>query len=420
MFDYDKWQEILHTIKANKLRTFLTMFGVFWGIFMLMLLLGSGNGLQNGVTKGFAAWASNSGFIWTQKTTMPYKGMKPGRWIQLTTDDSEAILKSVDGLEYLAPRTQLGGWQGGNNITRNNKAGGFNVYGDYPQYIQIQRLDVYSGRFLNDFDIRDSRKVAVIGQNVVDVLFESDEEPIGSHIIINGIYFKVIGTFKSLQSGDQADRDTQAIYIPFTIFQQAFNSGNKVGWYAFSALPGIPVSQVEGKIKELLKKRHKVNPEDNNAIGSANIEEEFNQMMGLFNGIAIFVWIVGTGTLMAGVIGVSNIMLIIVKERTKEIGIRKSMGATPISIVGLILQESVFITLVAGYIGIFLGTVLLETIGYAMTKMGPDSGMFGAPEINLKTALMALAVIIVGGLVAGIIPARKAASVSPIEAIRSE
>jgi len=420
MLDYDKWQEILSTIKANKLRTFLTMFGVFWGIFMLMLLLGSGNGLQKGVTKGFAAWASNSGFIWTQKTTMPFKGMKPGRRVQFTTADSKAIIQTVKGLEHLAPRGQLGGFRGGHNVTRKNKAGGFNVYGDYPQYQEIQHLDLFSGRFINDFDIGENRKVAVIGQNVIKVLFENDEEPVGSHVKINGIYFKVIGAFKSLRTGDQADRDMRAIYIPFTTFRQAFNYGNKVGWYAFSALPGVPVSQVENGIKTLLKKRHKVHPEDQNAIGSANLEEEFGKMMGLFNGIAIFVWIVGTGTLMAGVIGVSNIMLIIVKERTKEIGIRKSMGATPLSIVGMILQESVFITLVAGYVGIFLGTVLLEGIGYAMEKMGASDGMFGPPEINLNTALMALAVIIAGGLVAGIIPARKAASVSPIEAIRTE
>ena len=179
MLDYDKWQEILSTIKANKLRTFLTMFGVFWGIFMLMLLLGSGNGLQNGVTKGFAAWATNSGFVWTQKTTMPYKGMKPGRRLKLTTSDSEAILHNVDGLQHLAPRNQLGGFRSGYNVTRNNKAGGFTVYGDYPQFQEIQHLDMYDGRFINNLDITQVRKVAVIGANVIDVLYEEDEDPIG-------------------------------------------------------------------------------------------------------------------------------------------------------------------------------------------------------------------------------------------------
>ncbi len=396
------------------------MFGVFWGIFMLMLLLGSGNGLQNGVVKGFASWASNSGFIWTQKTTMPFMGMKPGRRIQLTTADSEAIIRSISGLEHLAPRTQLGGFRGGHNVTRKSKAGGFNVYGDYPQYQEIQHLNLFSGRFLNEFDITEIRKVAVIGQNVVDVLFEEDEDPVGSYVEINGVHFKVIGAFSSIQTGDQADRENRALYIPFTTFQRAFNYGNKVGWYAFSALPGIPVSKVENDIKSLLKNRHKVHPDDLGAIGSANLEEKFMQMMGLFNGIAIFVWIVGTGTLLAGVIGVSNIMLIIVKERTKEIGIRKSLGASPGSIVGLILQESVFITVVAGYVGIFLGTVILEGIGYGMSRMAANNGIFGPPEINFNTALIALAVIITGGLLAGIIPARKAASISPIEAIRIE
>jgi len=420
MFDYDKWQEILMTIRKNKLRTFLTMFGVFWGIFMLMLLLGSGRGLKNGVTKGFGAWASNAGFVWVQRTTMPYMGMKPGRRITLTNADTRALISEVEGLQHLAPRNQLGGYRGGKNVTRNNKAGAFNVYGDFPQYAEIHKMDIYNGRFINEIDIRDNRKVAVIGENVYEVLFNSGENAIGKYIKINGVYFKVIGAFKSLQTGDQADQDIQSIYIPFATYQQTFNAGNEVGWFAFSALPGIQVSDVESEIKSVLKKRHKIHPEDDGGFGSANLEKEFSQVTGLFQGISIFVWFVGTGTLFAGIIGVSNIMLIIVKERTKEIGIRKSIGATPFSIVSLIMQESIFLTLVAGYVGLFLGMLLLEGIGYTMNNFNLDTGMFGIPEINLQIAIIALMAIILGGALAGIIPARKAATINPIEAIRTE
>ena len=420
MFDYDKWQEIFHTIKENKLRTFLTMFGVFWGIFMLMLLLGSGNGLHNGVTKDFGGWATNSGFVWTQRSTLPYKGLKPGRRPQLTNQDTEALLQNVSDLEHLAPRNQLGGFRSGNNVVRKTKAGGFSVYGDYPEYQNIKNMNIYHGRFINNLDINESRKVTVIGEQVRKVLFEEDEEPVGEYIKINGVYFKVVGVFKSRDIGDDADRDVQSLFIPFTTFQQTFNYGNRVGWYAFSALSGVPVSKVENEILDLLKVRHKVHPDDKNAFGSANLEEEFAEITGLFEGIAIFVWFVGVGTLMAGVIGVSNIMLIIVKERTKEIGIRKSLGATPRSIIGLVLQESVFITLIAGYAGIFLGTLLLEGIGFAMRQAGSDDGLFGPPEVNLNIALAALVVIVTGGVLAGLIPAQKAASIRPIEAIRIE
>ncbi len=327
MFDYDKWQEILATVKKNKLRTFLTMFGVFWGIFMLMLLLGSGKGLENGVTKNFGGWATNSGFVWTNRTTMAYQGMKPGRYIRFTNEDKEAIEQQVEGLGVISPRNNIGGWRGGNNVSRKTKTGAFTINGDYPEYQQVQIVNVYSGRHINAKDIEDKRKIAVIGESVAKILFEEGEDPIGEYILIKGVFFQVVGTFKSLRGGEQGNRDTQTIYVPFTTFQQAFNIGNKIGWFAFTAKPGVEVSLVEEEIKRVLRERHKVHPEDVNALGSENLQKEFGQINGLFNGISIFVWIVGTGTLLAGVIGVSNIMLIIVKERTKEIGVRKSAGS---------------------------------------------------------------------------------------------
>ncbi|MGK7397560.1 MAG: ABC transporter permease [Candidatus Cyclobacteriaceae bacterium M3_2C_046] len=420
MFDYDKWQEIFNTIKKNKLRTALTMFGVFWGIFMLMLLLGSGNGLKNGVTKNFSTWATNSGFVWSQRTTMPYQGMQPGRYVRFTNEDKQAIQHRVEGLEYISPRNNLGGWQGGNNVVRKNKTGAFTIYGDYPQYQYVQKVDVYLGRHINRFDIENRRKIAVLGENVRKVLFEEDEDPIGDYVKVKGVYFKVVGVFKSLRSGEQGDRDTQTIYVPFTTFQQAFNYGNRIGWFAFTVKEGFESGQVEESIKNVLRERHKIHPEDKNALGSENLEKEFGQITGLFNGISLFNWIVGIGTLMAGVIGVSNIMLIIVKERTKEIGIRKSMGATPFSIVNLIMQESIFLTAIAGYIGLVIGMLLLEGVSMAIAQSGAEAEMFTNPEIDLGIALTSLAILIGCGALAGLIPARKAASIRPIEALRAE
>lgn len=418
MFDYDKWQEIFGTIKKNKLRTFLTMFGVFWGIFMLMILMGSGNGLENGVNKEFKGWASNSGFIWSGRTTMPYRGLQPGRYVNFDNEDRKVLLTQVAELEYLAPRNSK--QNPGNNITYNNKSGRFRVFGDYPEIQFIQMVDIIQGRHLNQLDILYKRKSIIIGNYVRKVLFEPDEDPIGKFIVANGVNFQVVGVFRSQRDGQAAERDEQRTHVPFTTFQQAFSYGNTVGWFAFTAMPGHSVSEAEGKIKEVLMDRYMINPEDVNALGSNNLEEDFERINRLFNGIDVFVWIVGIGTLMAGVIGVSNIMLIIVKERTKEIGIRKSLGATPFSITGLIIQESIFITLIAGYLGLVFGVFILSGISYVMENWQIETGMFANPEVNLQTALSALVVLVICGTLAGLVPATKASMVNPIEALHAE
>ena len=418
MFDYDKWQEILGTIKKNKLRTFLTMFGVFWGIFMLMILMGSGNGLENGVNKEFKGWASNSGFIWRGRTTMPYKGLQSGRYVNFTNEDQEALLNRITELEYLTPRNSKR--NPGNNVTRANKSGAFRVFGDYPEIQHIQLVDILEGRHLNFLDIKNRRKNAVIGEYVKKVLFGPNEDPIGNYIKANGVYFQVVGVFKSQRDGQQAERDEQSIFIPFSTFQQAFSFGNSVGWFAFTAKPGYSVGDAEQNIRKVLMERHKIHPEDVNALGSNNLQKEFERINRLFSGINVFVWIVGIGTLMAGVIGVSNIMLIIVKERTKEIGIRKSLGATPFSITGLIIQESIFITMIAGYLGLVAGVLLLSGISYGMDEWNIETGMFSNPEVNLKSAILSLLVLVVCGALAGLVPATKAAKVNPIEALHAE
>lgn len=420
MFDYEKWQEIFLTLRKNKLRAFLTMFGVFWGIFMLIILMGSGNGLQNGVALEFAGWATNSGFLWSNRTTMPYDGLQPGRHIRFTNEDADALRSKVKNLQGLAPRVILSRGSTGNNVIRGNKSGAFRVFGDYPEYQKIQIVDMPYGRHLNQLDIKEKRKVAVIGNHIAKILFEEGENPVGEYIKVNNIYFKVIGVFRSRRRAEQADRDEQTVYIPFTTFQKAFNYGNRVNWFAFTAKPGVKVSELGKDIVNLLKKRHHIHPDDKTALETENLEEEFGKVERLFDGIDIFVWIVGIGTLIAGVIGVSNIMLIVVKERTKEIGIRKSLGATPGAIISMIIQESTFITLVAGYTGIFLGTVILAAVSYTIETLGLTDMMFKNPEISWQTALAALIILVITGMMAGLIPARKAAKVNPIEALHAE
>ncbi len=416
MFDYDKWQEIYHTVKKYKLRTTLTAFGVFWGIFMLVILLGAGKGLENGAMQGFDI-AKNAVFVWTQRTSIPYKGLQPGRAIHLTNDDFTAIKNNINEIDVISPRSSMGGDL---TISYKDKSASFWVVGDYPQFLQVKPLLIRSGRFLNALDIRQKRKIAVIGKRVVELLFDESVDPIGEYIQINGVHFKVAGIFDTRQTGEGAIRDIQTVYIPNTTMQHAFNHGNRIGWFAFLPKTGVPAAVIEEKAKTLLAQRHKVHPDDRQAFGSANIEEEFRNVQGIFTGIRGFSWLVAIGTIIAGMVGVSNIMMIIVKERTKEIGIRKSVGATPFSIISMIVQESLVITGIAGYLGLLLGVVLIESIRYAMAQFGVESEFFANPEINFQVALSAVIVLVIAGTLAGLIPGAKAARLDPVVALRDE
>lgn len=415
MFDYDKWQEIFGTIRKNKLRTFLTIVGIAWGIFMIISLVGLGNGFRNGVTKGFGQWATNSGFMWGQRTTISYDGFQPGRRVSFNNSDTEHLLSRVKEIKYLAPRNQLGGWRGGNNVTRGDNSGAFTVIGDYPEFNRINIQNITSGRFINQKDIDDYRKVAVIGQNVFNLLFDEDEDPIGEYITINKVNFQVVGFIRPIRE-DGNERDLNTIQVPFTTFQRAFGFGNRVGWYAFSAYEEYDVAGVQDKMLTLLKNKNSIHPLDEDAIGYNNLQKEFEEISGLFRGLNLFTWFVGLSTLFAGIIGVSNIMLIIVKERTKEIGIRKSLGATPYSIISLIVQESVFLTVVGGYTALVTGLLILDLL----SRFLPDDFIILNPDVSPAVAIGSLTLLIIGGIIAGILPAQKAAAVSPIEAIRQE
>ncbi len=418
LFDLDHWQEIRVALLRNRARTALTAFGVFWGIFLLMVMLGSGSGLRKGVLQGFADGATNSFFLWTQRTQKPYAGMPAGRGIRLTNADVEAIREKVPEAEVVAPRNQLRGFGGGNNVSRGRKTGAFSVMGDYPEIRRVQPLRIETGRFLNPIDVEESRKVAVIGTRVRELLFSRGEEPIGDSIVIGGVYFQVVGVFASPRTGDAAERDAQTIFVPFTTFQRAFNYGDRVGWMAIISRPDVPASEAEERVLSLLRSRHKVAPDDLRAFGHFNLEEEYSKIQGLFSGIRLLVWIVGVGTLAAGVIGVSNIMLIIVKERTKEIGIRRALGAKPSAVVSQIVSESVILTSLAGYLGLVAGIALVVAIGRLLPPGG--AGMFLDPDVGVGEALQALAILVAAGVVAGLAPAQRALAVSPTVALRSE
>jgi len=417
MFDRDRWQEIYITLSRNKLRTFLTAFGVFWGLFMLIIMLGSGNGLKHGVTQGFGDFATNSFFTWTQRTSMPYKGFPQGRRFNYNNSDIQAIRDNVPEADIVAPRNQLGNYGGSNNVIRGLNTGAFSVYGDYPDIFKIQSYKIEAGRQINWNDENEKRKIAVIGTRVREVLFDVDEDPIGESIQVNGVYFTVVGVFKSSQSQDRGEEDASSVFIPFSTFQNAFNYQNIVGWFAITSKPDVLASDVEDKVIALLKERHSIHPDDPQAIGHFNLEKQYNKMMGLFTGIEILIWIVGIGTLLAGVIGVSNIMLIIIKERTSEIGIRRAIGAPPIDIVRQIVMESVVLTSIAGYFGLVLGVGILEGIAGAL---GEGGMFFSNPTVDLGVAVKSLFILIISGALAGLIPAYRALKIKPIEAVRAE
>ncbi len=410
MFDIDKWQEIFATISKNRLRTVLTGFSVAWGIFMLIVLLGTGNGLGNGVKSQFARDAVNSVWFNNGRTSVAYDGMQPGRDIRLTNEDYQAIRQNVKSIEHLSPRLQL---YDVNQYNYKNKYGSFSTKGCNYDMIYAEKIEVLKGRFVNELDIKECRKVCAIGQQVVDEMFKG-EEPIDKLININSIPFKVIGVFKDGGGPD----DNRRAYIPISTSQRVFGNDNKLDQIIFT----LPESDIENsevisnEVYKLLAQRHHFNPEDKKAVFLWNNLIEFKRIMGLIDGIRLFIWIIGIGTLIAGIVGVSNIMMIVVKERTKEIGIRKALGATPVSIISLIIQESVFITAISGYVGMMLGIGLLELA----QKYMPDSDYFRKPEVDLTVVLEALAVLIFAGFLAGFFPARKAAKIEPIEALRAE
>lgn len=415
----DRWNEIIETITSNWLRTLLTAFGVFWGIFILIILLSAGRGLENGIRNDFGDIATNTMFIWTQKITKAYQGMPKDRNFNYKLSDVEALRQNIPNLRFISPRNQLNGFNGTNNVVKGLKTGAYNIYGDYPEFIQQEPMQITDGRFINYGDITEKRKVAVIGEGVVSGLYEQGEAVLGSYIKIQGVNFMVIGVYKKKASGGDSEEQQKEIFIPFTSFSQAFNMGDKVGWMAITSEDGQAITDVKDQIVSLLKANHKIHPEDERAIGYFDLFEQFNRVENLFFALRIIAYFVGILVLLSGVIGVSNIMLIVVKERTKEIGIRRALGATPWEIRGQILTESLFLTLIAGMGGIIMGAGAIYLVNYILGTMDPID-MFMNPSVNLTVVLIALTILVISGLLAGFIPAQNAIMVKPVDALRTE
>jgi putative ABC transport system permease protein len=410
MFDRDKWLEIFDTISKNKLRTFLTGFSVAWGIFMLIILLGSGKGLQNGVENEFRSSAINSIFIRGGSTTMAYAGLQPGRDIQLKNSDYDLIRSNYKDVDHISSRFFI---RGPITVSYKSKTGSFEVRSVHPDHGFIENTYIHNGRYINQSDLDEYKKMTCIGITVKEQLF-GDIDPVGQYITINDIAFQVVGVFED----EEGDYENRLIYLPITTAQRAFNGQEKVRQILITTGDATVEESIEmaSSITNALAKKHKFDPADTRALSVYNNFESYQRFIDLMRNIRIFIWIIGIGTIIAGIVGVSNIMMIVVKDRTKEIGIRKALGATPGSIVALILQESVFITALAGYIGLTAGVGLLELV----SKSLPASEFFKNPEVNISVAISATVVMVVAGLLAGLVPARRASRIRPVVALRDE
>lgn len=409
LFDSDTWQEIYGGIRKNKTRTVITIIGVLWGIFLLVVLLGAARGMENNFKNLFGDFATNSVFMWAQRTEKPFKGFQKGRRIRLTTNDINILKREYKDIKYLAPRSQTSG-----TIINGFKSGDFNVSGDFPVLDKVQKKDLLYGRFLNDNDILNKSKVIVIEEDTYKQLFDKDEYPIGEYVILNNINYKVIGVYKA----GNIDIDGGAAYIPFSTFQQVYNRGNKINWMMITAKKGVDIKQLEKDLKLTLKNLHNVDPEDNRAFGSFNFAVEIGKITGFLTGMQFLTWFVGVATLIAGVFAIGNILLITVKERTKEIGIRRALGATPVEIRQQVVLESVFLTTIAGMLGIVFGGGVLYLMDTVLGT-GPDPTLLN-PTVNIPIILLAFLILVVLGTLIGMIPAYMATLIKPIEALREE
>ena len=408
LFDIDTWQEVSDSLTKNKVRTVITMIGVWWGILLLIGLLGSARGIENKFNSEFGDFATNSVFIWAQSTSMPFKGFQEGRRPRLKFSQLDKIRNNVPGIELVVPRNQNQA-----QVVRKFLSGSFGVSGDFPILDKIQKKNLISGRWINQNDIDLNKKIAVINDEVYKQIFEKDENAIGEYITINKINFKVVGVFK------QGNFDFGgAMHIPFTTFQQIYNQGDNVGWLTITGKPEYSIKQIENDAKLLLRNLNKIHPKDKRAFGSFNLGERFLQLTGFLSGLQFLTWFVGIATLIAGVFAIGNILLITVKERTKEIGVRRALGATPFEIKRQIVLEAVFLTIIAGIFGIISGGWILIALD-SFLGQGSDSILVN-PSVSIFIVFISLIILVVFGTLIGLIPATRATSIKPIEALREE
>ncbi|WP_437397486.1 ABC transporter permease [Flagellimonas lutimaris] len=416
LFDKDLWIEIFHTLGKNMLRTFLTMLGVIFAMIILVLLLGSANGMSNGFNKLFAGTASNSLFVWGQSTSEPYKGFERGRRIRFKLEDANILKTQIPEIEVLAPRIELGNHRGVVTVYRNGQTSGSAVYGDFPEIDNITKKKLVEGRFLNQTDIEGSKKVCVIGEETYKLLFDKGEKAIGEDIRINGIYFSVVGIYKP-NNNINIDGEN-AVFIPFTTFQKAFNTGDRMGWMAIAVEESTPVKVVEKQIKDILKAKYDIHPDDERAIGSFDLSEIFNNISAFTMVLKGFSFFVGIFSLLAGVIAISNILLITVKERTQEIGVRRALGATPKIVKRQIVVEAIVLTAFAGLVGFAIAVGILSIVN-AMWGSGDDFP-FVKPMISVPQFVVSFVLMVGLSVLIGLLPANRAVRIKPIDALREE
>ncbi|MDD5036029.1 MAG: ABC transporter permease [Methylococcaceae bacterium] len=408
MFDFDRWAEIGHTLSQHKMRTALTAFGVSWGIFMLVVLLGMGKGLEHGIMDIFKDSVVNSVWIHGGKTSVSYKGLTPGREVKLSIDDLD-LLGKVPGVDLIAPTKLL---NKGYNMQYGRNTGSFQIYGINAKNAGIQKLTLMQGRQINELDDREFRKVAVVGSRVIEILMGKQRNPIGEIIQVAGIPFTVVGVYNKALEEQTPNR----FYIPYGTLQQVFDPSPSLNMVSLTISAGYTWMGIKSEIIRLLSRRHGFDEKDAAALESFDINVEVKKLQSLMTGVQLFMIIVGVGTLLAGCVGVSNTMLVTVKERTREFGIRKAIGATPSSILVMVLQETLVITLAAGYLGLIAGVGIIDLIRHS----GAKSDYFRDPQVDVSVALSALGILCLAGLIAGYLPARQAVRILPIEALRHE
>ena len=410
LFERDTWQEVYDSVTKNKVRTVITMIGVWWGILLLIALLGAARGMENSFNRLFGDFATNSVFIWGQSTSIPFKGFQEGKRVRLKLSHVNKIRENIEGIELVVPRNRSQAL-----VVKNLLSGNYGINGDYPVLDNIQKKKMVLGRFINQNDINNNRKSAVISEDVYKQLFQTDENPIGRYLQINSMNFKVIGVFQNenVDMGPPSD-----IHIPFTTFQQIYNRGDRIGWMVITGKPEYNIKQIEEDVKLLLRNLNKIHPGDKRALGSFNLGKEFAKITGFLTGMQFLTWFVGISTLIAGVFAIGNILLITVKERTKEIGVRRALGATPFEIKRQIVVEAVFLTIISGLLGIISGGWILIIIDNIWGQ-GSDATLVNA-SVSIGVVFVALIILVMLGTLIGLIPASKATSIKPIEALREE
>ena len=411
--DFDSFSEILNVLTRNKSRTFLTGFGVFWGVFMLVGLVGGGDGLKEILNNNLAGFATNSAVVWAQPTTKPYHGFRKGRQWTLNYDDIKRLRAHVPELDVITPT--ISRW--GANATHDDRSASGIIKGVLPEMQKVSEPKMMYGRYINQMDISQGRKVCVIGKQVYKSLFPKGGDPCGDVIRIDSVYFSVVGVNYSDGNMNVNGNDQQAVFLPLSLVQQIYNRGHSVDIICVTGKPGVVMSDITDKIRHVIAKAHDVAPDDEKGVMVFNTEMMFSMVDNMFRGINMLIWLVGIGTLLAGAIGVSNIMMVTVRERTVEIGIRRAIGATPHNILSQIIQESILLTSIAGTSGILFVVLVLQGLEMANTTDGVAAAHF---QISFWTAIGAVVLLSVLGVLAGLAPALRAMSIKPVDAMRDE